>query len=82
MAEEGSGLAELAVGGPIELKAVPGFGFLPNDVVEMTNQIFQVRSMMKRSVKYMPSHFWIVSCKKLPNISKNVHTNMRRRRAK
>ena len=70
MTEKGSGLAELAGGGPIELKAVPGFGFLPNDVVEMTNQIFQVRSMLKRSVKYMPSHFWIVSGGKLPNSSK------------
>ena len=67
MAEEGSGLGELAFGGPVELKAVPGFGFLPNDVVELTNQIFQVRSMMKRSVKYMPSHFWIMSGGKLPN---------------
>ena len=51
MAEEGSGLAELAAGGPVELKAVPGFGFLPNDVVDLTDQIFQVRSRMKRSVK-------------------------------
>ena len=65
MAEEGSGLAELAAGGPVELKAVPGFGFLPNDVVDLTDQIFQVRSRMKRSVKYIPSHFW-----KLPKSSK------------
>ena len=43
MGEEGSGLAESV---PVELKAVPGFGFLPNDVVEITNILFQVNNLM------------------------------------
>ena len=51
MAEEGSGLAE-SVAVPVELTAVPGFGFLPNDVVDFTNILFQVKNMIKKSVKY------------------------------
>ena len=53
MTEEGSGLAELS-GDPVELKAVPGFGFLPNHVVDVTNLLFQVKNMMRRSVEYGP----------------------------
>ena len=51
MTEEGSGLAELS-GDPVELKAVPGFGFLPNHVVDVTNLLLQVKNMMRRSVEY------------------------------
>ena len=39
MEEEGSGLSS------VELKAVPGFGFLPNDVVQITDLLFQVKTM-------------------------------------
>ena len=53
MSEEGSGLAELS-GDPVELKAVPGFGFLPNHVVDVTNLLLQVKNMMRRSVEYEP----------------------------
>ena len=42
MGEEGSGLAESV---SVELKAVPGFGFLPNDVVQITDLLFQVNKM-------------------------------------
>ena len=52
MAEEGSGL----VAGPVELTAVPGFGFLPTHVVEFTNILFQVKNMLKSSVKYKLSN--------------------------
>ena len=48
MAKEGSGLAE-SVAGPVELTAVPGFGFLPSDVVEFTNILFQVNNMTQNT---------------------------------
>ena len=54
MEEEGSGLAESV---SVELKAVPGFGFLPTSVVEITNLLFQVNKMIKMSLKYEMSHF-------------------------
>jgi len=36
---------------PVELKAVPGFGFLPNDVVQITNLLFQEHLEMARAGK-------------------------------
>ena len=40
MAEEGSGLEDIV--GSVELKAVPGFGFLPHEVVAVTDLLIQV----------------------------------------
>ena len=41
MVEEGSGLEN--IGGSVELKAVPGFGFLPHEVVAVTDLLLQVK---------------------------------------
>ena len=66
----------------VELKAVPGFGFLPNDVVEITDLLFQVNNSMKRVLYSTVSYFWMLSggiiTKTKKEYKMNVSTNMTR----